>query len=114
MPSGPLRRSESPLSFPASFGPCAIFLHPVVLAEGRLAHREADLRLPWGALVQAHGDEYYKVPTPQELHEEFLHWRATRMQGYLVFAWHWPRDTPSLWLAYNRGLQAQLARENAQ
>jgi hypothetical protein len=67
----------------------------------------------WG-VVQAHGDEYYKVPTPQELHEEFLHWRATRMQGYLVFAWHWPRDNPSLWLAYNRGLQAQLARENAQ
>src|SRR5438093_10368940 len=57
MPSGPLRRSGSPLSFPASFGPCAIFLHPVVLAEGGLAHREADLRLPWGALVQAHRDD---------------------------------------------------------
>lgn len=67
----------------------------------------------WG-VIQAHGDAYYKVPTPQELHAEFVHWRATRMQGYLVFAWHWPRNNPSIWLAKNRPLQAQLARENAQ
>jgi hypothetical protein len=67
----------------------------------------------WG-VIQAHGDAYYKVPTPQELHEEFVHWRATRMQGYLVFAWRWPRNDPSLWLANHPELRAQLARENAQ
>jgi hypothetical protein len=36
------------------------------------------------------------------------------MQGYLVFAWRWPRNDPSLWLANHPVLQAQLARENAQ
>jgi hypothetical protein len=67
----------------------------------------------WG-VIQAHGDSYYSVPTPQQLHEEFMHWRATRMQGYLVFAWHWPSGNSSLWLANNHSLQGQLARENAQ
>jgi hypothetical protein len=67
----------------------------------------------WG-VIQAFGDDYYKLPTPQELHEEFLYWRATRMQGYDVFAWQWPRDRPALWLANHPDLQAQLAKENTQ
>jgi hypothetical protein len=67
----------------------------------------------WG-VVQAQGDAYYRVPTADELHQEFVHWRRTRMQGYLVFAWRWPRNDPSLWLANHPVLQAQLARENAQ
>jgi hypothetical protein len=65
----------------------------------------------WG-VIQAHGDEWYKVPTAAELHQEFQHWRRTRMQGYLVFAWRWPRDRPSLWLQNHPDLRAQLAREN--
>ena len=65
----------------------------------------------WG-VIQSHGDEWYKVPTPDELHQEFLHWRATKMQGYLVFAWRWPPGRPSLWLAHHGPLKAQLAREN--
>jgi len=66
----------------------------------------------WG-VIQAHGDDWYRVPTPAELHQEFEHWRATRMEGYLVFAWRWPRDQPSLWLQDNQPLRAQLAVENA-
>jgi hypothetical protein len=66
----------------------------------------------WG-VIQAHGDEWYRVPTPAELREEFDHWRATRMEGYLVFAWRWPRDQPSLWLQNNLALQRALAAENA-
>jgi hypothetical protein len=67
----------------------------------------------WG-VVQAHGDGWYRVPTPDELHEQFDHWRATNMQGYLVFAWRWPPWDSSLWLAAHPELQRQLANENAQ
>jgi hypothetical protein len=65
----------------------------------------------WG-VIQAHGDDWYKVPTPAELHEQFVHWRATNMEGYLVFAWHFPDDQPTLWLANNLPLQLALRREN--
>jgi hypothetical protein len=66
----------------------------------------------WG-VIQAHGDSWYKVPTVDELHQEFEHWRATNMEGYLVFAWRFPDDMPENWLANHPELQAQLAVENA-
>lgn len=66
----------------------------------------------WG-VIQAYGDSYYALPTPQELHREFERWRTTHMQGYLVFGWRWPPDRPSLWLLRHRDLQVQLAVENA-
>jgi hypothetical protein len=62
----------------------------------------------WG-VIQAVGDDWYKVPTPEELHQQFVHWRSTNMEGYLVFAWRYPADNQSLWLANDLGLQAQLA-----
>lgn len=34
-------------------------------------------------------------------------------EGYLVFAWRFPDDQPSLWLANSPLLQSQLAVENA-
>ena len=66
----------------------------------------------WG-VIQAVGDDWYKVPTPAELHQQFVHWRATNMEGYLVYAWRFPEDDPSRWLANNPALQAQFAVENA-
>jgi hypothetical protein len=66
----------------------------------------------WG-VIQAHGDSWYKVPTVDELHQEFEHWRQTNMEGYLVFAWRFPDDMPENWLANHPELQAQLAVENA-
>jgi hypothetical protein len=66
----------------------------------------------WG-VIQAYGDDWYKVPTPDELHQQFSHWRRTKMEGYLVFAWRYPDDKPSSWLANNRPLRRQLAVENA-
>ena len=67
----------------------------------------------WG-VIQAYGDDWYKLPTADELHAQFVFWRATNMEGYLVFAWKWPRESPSLWLANRPELRAQLARENAE
>jgi hypothetical protein len=66
----------------------------------------------WG-VIQAHGDDWYKVPTAEELHQQFERWRSTNMEGYLVFAWRYPRDRPETWLANNVLLQTQLAVENA-
>ena len=66
----------------------------------------------WG-VIQGHGDDWYKVPTADELHQQFEHWRSTKMEGYLVFAWRYPRDRPETWLANNVLLQTQLAIENA-
>jgi hypothetical protein len=66
----------------------------------------------WG-VIQAFGDNWYKLPTPDELHQQFVHWWGTKMEGYLVFAWHHPDGMHSLWLANDSRLQAQLAKENA-
>jgi hypothetical protein len=65
----------------------------------------------WG-VIQAHGDDWYRVPTPAELHQQFAHWRATSMEGYLVFAWRFPDNRPGLWLANNLPLQTALRQEN--
>jgi hypothetical protein len=66
----------------------------------------------WG-VIQAFGDDWYRLPTPDELHDQFLYWKATNMSGYLVFSWRWPRDDPKQWLGNHPELQAQLAKENA-
>jgi hypothetical protein len=66
----------------------------------------------WG-VIQAFGDDWYKLPTSDELHRQFVHWRATKMGGYLVFAWRHPDGMRSLWLANDEELQQQLAKENA-
>jgi hypothetical protein len=52
-----------------------------------------------------------RLPTAAEIHQQFVHWRATTMTGYLVFSWRWPDTTPSLWLQNHPELQAQLAAE---
>ena len=74
----------------------------------------------WG-VVQAYGEPacytpaeepWYRLPTPGELHEQFNHWRTTHMEGYLVFAWHYPECDPSFWLANHPELREQLANEN--
>jgi hypothetical protein len=54
-----------------------------------------------------------RLPTPDELHQQFQHWRATEMSNYLVFEWRWPDNDSSVWLANHPELQSQLATENA-
>jgi hypothetical protein len=93
--------------------PCSIAHGCDYAVIGEQAAEADRLGIRYWGVIQAQGDEWYKVPTVDELHQQFVRWRATHMQGYLVFAWRWPRDRPSLWLQHNGGLQAQLARENA-
>jgi hypothetical protein len=97
----------------------------------RLAAEADRVGLRYWAMPQAFGDpdgsgatmEYVdadgstrggraRLPTPAELHEQFAHWRATAMRGYVAFAWHWPSGSPSIWLANQPALLDQLAVEN--
>lgn len=93
--------------------PCSI-AHGCDYAKIDQQAAEADrLGIRYWGVVQAYGDNWYKVPTRVELHQQFVHWRATNMEGYLVFAWRYPDGRPSLWLANRPALKAQLAVENA-
>jgi hypothetical protein len=94
--------------------PCKVHLNG---CDYSIIHRQAAeaerLRIRYWGVIQAYGDDYYKLPTPAELHQQFVHWRRTKMTGYLVFAWRWPEDEPQSWLANHPELHAQLAKENA-
>jgi hypothetical protein len=63
----------------------------------------------WWGVIQAFADSYYRMPTADELHEEFQHWRASSMEGYLVFAWAYGADT----LQNHPDLVEALASENS-
>jgi acid phosphatase len=96
-----------------------------------VAARADQLGLPYWGVVQAFGDPpgsgytytsldgsgnpvsgHVQLPSANELDQEFVHWRATKMQDYLVYAWRSPSSTPSLWLANQPPLLAQLLSEN--
>jgi hypothetical protein len=61
------------------------------------------------AVIQAFADSFYRMPTADELRQEFQHWRASRMEGYLVFSWAFARDS----LERHPDLIDVLAEENA-
>jgi hypothetical protein len=90
-------------------GPCHYDWIDAVVASADAAE------LPYWGVVQAFGDPpggSWRLPTPDEIHEQFVHWRASAMTGYLVFAWRWPDGYSSLWLANHPELQAALRAEN--
>jgi hypothetical protein len=92
--------------------PCSHKFGCVYSKIDRIAARADRLGIRYWGVIQAHADDWYKLPTPEELHEIFARWRATNMRGYLVFSWAWPPDDTSLWLANHPELQQQLAIEN--
>jgi hypothetical protein len=92
--------------------PCSITHGCAYSKIDRQAAKADRLGVRYWGVIQAHGDDWYKVPTRLELHRQFVHWRNTNMEGYLVFAWRFPADDPSRWLANNPALKAQLAVEN--
>jgi hypothetical protein len=61
------------------------------------------------AVLQAFGDDFYRMPSPAELHEQFNHWRHSRMEGYLVFSWDYGDSN----LGERPDVVDQLGRDNA-
>jgi hypothetical protein len=96
----------------------------------RLAAEADRAGMRYWAMIQAFGDPRHRLldgvrrcerhvahragaaSDAAELHEEFRHSRATRMEGYVVFASHWPSGSPSMWLANHLELEDQLVIEN--
>jgi hypothetical protein len=69
-----------------------------------------EARVPrYWVLVQAFADSFYRMPTADELRQEFQHWRASRMEGYLVFSWNFGTDN----LERHPDLIDVLASENS-
>jgi hypothetical protein len=41
------------------------------------------------AVLQDFQDDYYRIPTPDEIATQFQHWDHSRMSGYFVFSWNY-------------------------
>jgi hypothetical protein len=71
------------------------------------AIRAAKVEHPWAA-PQSFGDEYYRVPTPEELQAIVDRWRAAGAEGFFTYTWNCCGDPetlanhPELWRAWRR------------
>jgi hypothetical protein len=75
------------------------------------AARTANVRHPWAA-PQSFGDDYYRVPSPDELQAIIDRWKAGGVQGFFTYTWNCCGDPetlanhPELWDTWrheNRG-----------
>jgi hypothetical protein len=62
-------------------------------------------------VLQVFDDGYYALPTPADLHKEFMMMRKTDAEGYIVYAWHAGPDS-SKWLENQPAVQKAIAAEN--
>jgi hypothetical protein len=71
------------------------------------AARAANVKHPWAA-PQSFGDDYYRVPTPEELQAIIDRWRAGGVQGFFTYTWNCCGDPetlanhPELWDTWRR------------
>jgi hypothetical protein len=74
---------------------------------------EADaLSIRYFGVIQAFGDPWgFTLPTRKQLRKIFRTWRATKMEGYFVFAWDWPQQYPEYWLKRHKRLIRELAAQ---
>ena len=69
--------------------------------------RDANVKHPWGA-PQSFGDDYYRVPTPDELQAIIDRWKAGGVQGFFTYTWNCCGDPetlanhPELWDTWRR------------
>jgi hypothetical protein len=71
------------------------------------AVRAAKVEHPWAA-PQSFGDDYYRVPTPDELQAIIDRWRAQGVEGFFTYTWNCCGDPetlanhPELWDTWRR------------
>jgi hypothetical protein len=69
--------------------------------------RAANVKHPWAA-PQSFGDDYYRVPTPEELQALIDRWKADGAQGFFTYTWNCCGDPetlanhPELWDTWRR------------
>lgn len=69
--------------------------------------RVANVKHVWGA-PQSFGDEYYRMPTPEELQALIDRWKAGGVQGFFTYTWNCCGDPetlsnhPELWDTWRR------------
>lgn len=61
------------------------------------------------ALIQAFEDDYYQMPTPAAIHDQFARWRTSNMEGYFVFSLNYESNQ----LETHADVLAALREENA-
>lgn len=59
------------------------------------AVRAAEVKHPWGA-PQSFGDDYYRVPSRQELQAIIDRWRAAGVEGFFTYTWNCCGDPETL------------------
>jgi hypothetical protein len=59
------------------------------------AVRAAGVEHPWAA-PQSFGDEYYRVPSPEELRAIIDRWRAKGVEGFFTYTWNCCGDPETL------------------
>lgn len=69
------------------------------MIDTAIANADADGVPRYWAVIQAFGDDYYRMPTATELGEITRRWSVSRMEGY--FAYHWSQQASWMvdWLA---------------
>ena len=71
------------------------------------AARAANVQRPWAA-PQSFGDDYYRVPTPDELQAIIDRWKAGGVEGFFTYTWNCCGDPetlanhPELWDTWRR------------
>jgi hypothetical protein len=91
-------------TYPCSYvGGCVLSKIDDALA----AARAAGVKHPWAA-PQSFGDDYYRIPSPQELQAIVDRWKAGRVQGFFTYTWNCCGDPetlanhPELWDTWRR------------
>lgn len=76
--------------YPCNFGqPACDFTK---IDQAIAAARQAGITTYWG-VIQDFQDDFYRLPTPAQLAQEFSRWDRSAMSGYLVFSWHYKAVT---------------------
>jgi hypothetical protein len=82
-----------------------------MIDEAIQALKDAGVTRYW-AIMQGHADDWYRLPTADDVNAQFDHWRKSPMEGYLVFSWNW--GDQGSWLRNHPELVTAFSDQNHQ